>query len=80
MVRAVQSLPGVARPPGLSPLIIIRGSEPDDSLFMIDGFRSSLLYHLTGQGVVENETVEPSTLSRATLAHASAGPTAGWSR
>ena len=58
VVRAVQSLPGVARPPGLSPLIIIRGSEPDDSLFMIDGFRSSLLYHLTGQGVVENETVE----------------------
>jgi len=58
VVRAVQSLPGVARPPGLSPLIIIRGSEPDDSLFMIDGFRTSLLYHLTGQGVVENETVE----------------------
>ena len=58
VVRAVQSLPGVARPPGLSPLIIIRGSEPDDSLFMIDGFRTGLLYHLTGQGVLANETVE----------------------
>ena len=58
MVRAVQSLPGVARAPGLSPLIIIRGAEPDDSSFLIDGFRTGLLFHLTGQSVLANETVE----------------------
>jgi hypothetical protein len=58
VVRAVQSLPGVARAPGLSPLIIIRGAEPDDSSFLIDGFRTGLLFHLTGQSVLANETVE----------------------
>jgi hypothetical protein len=58
VVRAVQSLPGVARAPGLSPLIIIRGAEPDDSLFLIDGFRTGLLFHLTGQSILANETVE----------------------
>lgn len=47
-LRAIQSLPGVARPPGLAGLLIIRGSAPEDSLTFVDGTDVPLIYHFGG--------------------------------
>ncbi len=47
-VRVVQTLPGAARPPFGTGLLVIRGSNPEDSGVYIDGIRIPLIYHLTG--------------------------------
>ncbi len=47
-LRSIQSLPGVARPPGLAGLLIIRGAAPQDSLIFIDGDQVPLIYHFGG--------------------------------
>ena len=36
-LRSIQNLPGVARPPGLSGLLVVRGSGPQDTATFIDG-------------------------------------------
>jgi TonB family protein len=41
----LQSLPGVARSPGLSALLIVRGSSPQDTLVEVDGAETPLIYH-----------------------------------
>lgn len=46
--RALQDLPGVARANGLSGALRIRGSNPADTGFAIDGHRIPLLYHFGG--------------------------------
>jgi TonB family protein len=47
-VRVVQTLPGAARSPFSTGLLIIRGADPEDSGVYIDGIRVPIIYHLTG--------------------------------
>jgi TonB family protein len=47
-LRSIQSLPGVARPPGLAGLLIVRGSAPQDTLTFVDGSPVPLIYHFGG--------------------------------
>lgn len=58
-LRAVQSLPGVARPPGLAGLLIIRGSAPQDTNVFVDGTLVPLAYHFGGlSSVIPSELLE----------------------
>lgn len=47
-LRSLQSLPGVARPPGLAGLLIIRGSAPQDTTTSVDGSFVPIIYHFGG--------------------------------
>lgn len=47
-LRALQNLPGVARPPGLAGLLLVRGSAPQDTQTFIDGTFVPLIYHFGG--------------------------------
>ncbi len=47
-IRSIQSLPGVARSPGLAGLLIVRGSAPGDSETFVDGTNVPLIYHFGG--------------------------------
>jgi len=47
-IRVVQNLPGAARAPLGTGLLIIRGSNPEDSAVYIDGIRIPYIYHLGG--------------------------------
>ncbi|MEQ1505796.1 MAG: TonB family protein [Myxococcota bacterium] len=47
-VRIVQTLPGAARTPFGTGLLVIRGADPEDSGVYIDGIRVPIIYHLTG--------------------------------
>ena len=58
-LRALQNLPGVARPPGLAGLLIVRGSAPQDTLIFVDGTNIPLVYHFGGlSSVVPTEMLE----------------------
>lgn len=47
-VKVIQTLPGAARSPFGTGLLIIRGANPEDSGVYVDGIRVPLIYHLTG--------------------------------
>jgi TonB family protein len=47
-LRAVELLPGIARPPGGAGVIIVRGSAPADSQVFLDGAPVDHLYHFGG--------------------------------
>lgn len=47
-LRVVELLPGVARPPFLAGLLIIRGAAPQDSEVYLNGSAVPLLYHFGG--------------------------------
>ncbi len=47
-LRAVENLPGVARPPGGSGLLIVRGSAPQDTMVFVDGTWVPVIYHFGG--------------------------------
>lgn len=47
-VKVIQTLPGAARSPFGTGLLIIRGSNPEDSAVYVDGVRIPIVYHLTG--------------------------------
>src|SRR5690606_6054226 len=47
-LRSIQSLPGVARPPGLAGLLIVRGSAPNATGTFVDGASIPLIYHFGG--------------------------------
>ena len=47
-LRSIQNLPGVARPPGLAGLLIVRGSSPQDTQTFVDGANVPLIYHFGG--------------------------------
>ncbi len=47
-IRIIQTLPGAARSPFGTGLLIIRGSNPSDSGVYIDGIRIPYIYHLGG--------------------------------
>lgn len=58
-VKVIQTLPGAARSPFGTGLLIIRGANPEDSGVYIDGIRIPLIYHLTGTtSVIAPELVE----------------------
>ena len=53
-LRAVELLPGVARPPFGIGLLIVRGSAPQDSESFIDGIPVPLIYHFGGLTSIYN--------------------------
>ncbi|MET0591868.1 MAG: TonB family protein, partial [Polyangiaceae bacterium] len=58
-LRALQTLPGVARPPGLAGLLIVRGSSPQDTQTFVDGIYVPLIYHFGGlSSVIPTEMLE----------------------
>ncbi len=58
-LRSILSLPGVARPPGLAGLLIVRGSSPEDTNVFADGTLLPLVYHFGGlSSVVPTELLE----------------------
>ncbi len=59
IVRVVQNLPGVARAPGLSGLLIVRGSAPADTKVYLDGDAIPAVYHfLAGPAVINSEMID----------------------
>ncbi|MEZ4307694.1 MAG: TonB family protein [Polyangiaceae bacterium] len=58
-LRSIQNLPGVARPPAILGLLIVRGSAPQDSQTFIDGTPVPLIYHFGGlSSVVPTEVLD----------------------
>jgi TonB family protein len=58
-LRSLLNLPGVARPPPLSGLLIVRGSAPQDSVYSIDGTPVPIVYHFGGlSSVVPTEMLD----------------------
>ncbi|WP_437784118.1 TonB-dependent receptor domain-containing protein [Sorangium sp. So ce1097] len=58
-LRSLQNLPGVARPPALAGLLIVRGSGPQDTQTFVDGTQVPLIYHFGGlSSVVPTEMLE----------------------
>jgi len=58
-LRAIQNFPGVARPPGLAGLLIVRGSAPNETNIFVDGTLVPLVYHFGGlSSVVPTEMLE----------------------
>ncbi len=56
-IRVVQSMPGAARSPFGSGLLIIRGSNPQDTGVYVDGIRIPYIYHLGGYESVINPDI-----------------------
>ncbi|MFO0675633.1 MAG: TonB family protein [Polyangiaceae bacterium] len=58
-LRAIQNLPGVARPPAIAGLLIVRGSAPNATNVFVDGTLVPLVYHFGGlSSVVPTEMIE----------------------
>lgn len=58
-LKAVQNMPGVARAPGFSGILIIRGAAPQESNIFIDGTLVPIVYHFGGlSSVVPSELIE----------------------
>lgn len=58
-IRVIHTLPGVARAPFALGVLLIRGSNPDDTGVYIDGHRVPLLFHfLGGPSILNAELVE----------------------
>jgi len=57
-LRSLQNLPGVARSPALSGLLVVRGSAPEDTQYFVDGTPVPLVYHFGGlSSVVPTEMI-----------------------
>ncbi len=58
-LRAVQNLPGIARPPPFGGQLVVRGSAPADTQTFIDGTNVPLIYHFGGlSSVVPSESLD----------------------
>jgi len=58
-IRVIQNLPGAARAPLGSGLLIIRGSNPEDSRVYIDGMYIPYIYHLGGfESVINPDLID----------------------
>jgi TonB family protein len=58
-VKVVQNLPGVARAPGGLGLLVVRGGNPSDTRFYIDGVEVPIIFHFGGlTSVVPSDLVE----------------------
>lgn len=59
VMRAIETLPGVGRPPALDGLLIVRGSAPQDTQVFLDGTTLPYAYHFGGLvSVVPAEMLE----------------------
>jgi len=57
-LRSIQNLPGVARPPGIAGILLVRGSGPAETQTFIDGTPVPLIYHFGGlSSVVPTEVL-----------------------
>jgi TonB family protein len=54
IVKAIQNLPGVSRPPLGIGQLIIRGTAPEDSAYYLDGTRVPAVFHFAGLSTVLN--------------------------
>jgi TonB family protein len=58
-LRGLLNLPGVARPPGLAGLLIVRGSAPQDTQVFVDGTLIPIVYHFGGlSSVIPTEMLD----------------------
>ena len=58
-LRALESMPGVARPPLSAGMLIVRGSYPDDTQVFVDGSGIPLIYHfVVPRSVIPSEMLE----------------------
>lgn len=58
-LRAVENLPGVARPPATTGALIVRGAAPQDTSVFVDGTVVPLVYHFGGlTSVIPTEALE----------------------
>ncbi len=51
-VRAIQNLPGLARPPFGSGQLLVRGTGPEDTAYYVDGLQVPLVFHFTAVSTV----------------------------
>jgi len=59
VVKAVQNLPGVARPPLGIGQLIVRGTAPEDTAYYVDGVAIPLAFHFGGLStVVPSDAIE----------------------
>jgi hypothetical protein len=72
-VRAVQNLPGVNRAAGLSSQIVIQGSAPNQTRYLIEGHEVPIIFHFGGLSSV----VMPEALERVDYLSAGYGPEFG---
>ncbi|MEM6928847.1 MAG: TonB-dependent receptor [Myxococcota bacterium] len=54
VVRVIQNLPGVARPPLNIGQLLVRGTAPEDSAYYLDGAPIPLVFHFAGFSTVLN--------------------------
>lgn len=47
-LRSIESMPGVARAPGLTAQLVVRGSGPNDTAVFVDGTEVPIAYHFGG--------------------------------
>lgn len=58
-LKSLESLPGVARPPGFAGILVVRGSYPEDTQIYVDGSEVPLIYHFGGlRSVLPTELLE----------------------
>jgi TonB family protein len=58
-LRSIQNLPGVARPPAIAGVLLVRGSGPTDTQTFVDGTIVPLIYHFGGlSSTVPTEMIE----------------------
>ncbi|WP_437625878.1 TonB-dependent receptor domain-containing protein [Sorangium sp. So ce1151] len=58
-LRSLPNLPGVARPPVIAGLLIVRGAGPQDTQVFVDGTQVPLVYHFGGlSSVVPTEMLK----------------------
>ncbi|MEO8874832.1 MAG: TonB-dependent receptor plug domain-containing protein, partial [Polyangiaceae bacterium] len=58
-IKSIQNLPGVARAPFGGGLLVVRGSNPQDTQVFVDGTAIPLVYHFGGlSSVVPTELIE----------------------
>ncbi len=58
-IRVIQNFPGVARAPFFGGQFIVRGANPNQTLFFLDGVQVPLLFHLGGgPSVISSEFID----------------------
>jgi hypothetical protein len=72
-LKAIQNLPGVNRPAPFSSQVIIQGSAPEDTRYLIDGHDVPIIFHFGGLSSV----VLPDALDRVDYLTAGYGPEYG---
>lgn len=58
-LRSIQNLPGMARAPGFSGELLVRGSAPEDSKYFFDTMPIPMLYHFGGlTSIINSDLLE----------------------